>query len=341
MIYTNTEQHGDKFLHILDDAFRNASSVSVASGYTSIDIINRYKDDFVRIAQAGGRSRLMVGMAFYEGLSQSKLDTLNTLSNELQAIDEQNGVFVCFVRKYHGKVYKFDVGTSEKIYMGSSNFSRSGLSENIEATLPVTDEDSSRSVSQFLDFLFSEEMAVHIGKADIVVPGSRKYKDRVSLQTLSDLDRYDPASVDTASLEYFEYDLTRVADNEKSNLNVYFGKGRWSRTTGLIKPRPWYEVELIANRELNSLPIYPRGSFKGYTNDGYIIPMKTSSETSNFKNIRSEGNLKLFGMWLKNKLQESGALVPLTPVTIDTLDQYGKTIIRFYKISDGNYFIEF
>lgn len=341
MIYTNTEDYGSNLLHILDDAFRASDSVSIASGYTSLDILNRYKDAFIRIAQNGGQSRLLVGMAFYEGLSQSKLDMLNSLSNELQAIGEGNGVYVCFVRKYHGKLYKFHNGSTENIFIGSSNFSRSGLSQNIEATVPVTDRESTDSISSFLDFLFSPEMSVHIGKAEIVVPGSGKYRERVSLQTLSDLDRYDPASIDTSGLDYFDYDLTRVVENEKSNLNVYFGKGRWSRTTGLIRPRPWYEVELIADRELNRQPIYPRGSFKAYTNDGYILPMKTSSETSNFKNIRSEGNLKLFGMWLKNKLQESGALQPLTPVTMDTLDQYGRSVIRFYKISDGNYFMDF
>ena len=41
--------------------------------------------------------------------------------------------------------------------------------------------------------------------------------------------------------------------------------------------------------------------FKGYTNDGYIIPMHTSGQKN--KNLESTGSLQIFGMWLKGKLQ--------------------------------------
>ncbi|MBI5220821.1 MAG: NgoFVII family restriction endonuclease [Candidatus Liptonbacteria bacterium] len=103
--------------------------------------------------------------------------------------------------------------------------------------------------------------------------------------------------------------------------------------TGKVTPRPWYEVELIAPREINILPVYPRGPFLAYTDDGYIIPMRTSGD--NFKNIRSSGNLQLLGQWLKGKLQKSGALVPLTPATAETLEKYGNDTIRFYKVREG------
>lgn len=46
-------------------------------------------------------------------------------------------------------------------------------------------------------------------------------------------------------------------------------------------------------------------------------------------------------MWMKTKLQKSGALVPLTPITLDTLDQYGRSSIRLYKISEGKYYMDF
>jgi hypothetical protein len=339
MIYTNTDQYGDKLLHQLDEAFSNSNGVSVASGYTSLDILNRYRDGFVRIAQNGGQSRLLVGMAFYEGLSQSKLDMLNALSNELQLLGEGNGVFVCYVRKFHGKIYKFDNSSKSKIFIGSSNFSRSGLSENIEATIPVVDEASRNSISSFMDYMFNPDMSVVIEKADIIVPGSAKFKQRVSLSTLSDLQRYDPESINLTGLRYFDYSLARVASSEKSSLNVYFGKGRWSRSTGKVKPRDWYEVELIAKNELSRLDIYPKGNFTAYTNDGYVMPMRTSGDY--YKNIRSQGNLRLLGMWIKKKLQDSEALIPLTPVTQDTLDQYGRDSIRFYKLSDTKYYIDF
>lgn len=339
MIYTNTEQYGNKLLDVLDAEFESAKDVTIASGYTSLDIIQRYNDEFIRIAKLGGQSRLLVGMAFYEGLSQRKLDMLNTLSTELQKTAEGNGVYVCYVRKYHGKLYKFDDSRTKKIYIGSSNFSRSGLSENIEATVPLTNDDEVDNASSFLDYLFSEDNSTHINKADIVVPGSSAYKKRVSLDTLSDLERYDPDSIDISNLTYFDYSLSRVAKSEKSSLNVYFGKGRWSRSTGKVVPRDWYEVELIAQNSLSKQEIYPKGDFTAYTDDGYVIPMRTSGDY--YKNIRSKGNLRLLGMWIKKKLQDSGSLVTLTPVTQDTFDQYGKDSIKFYKITDSKYYLEF
>lgn len=335
MIYTNTDNHNGKFLDVVDRSFARAQNVDIASGYTSLDILNKYEADFIRLATNGGRVRLLVGMAFYEGLSQSKLDMLMHMSSDLQALNSSNGVFVCYVRKFHGKIYRFD----DQVFIGSSNFSRSGLSENIEATIPVSDEQNKRSITTFLEDLFHEDMAVHLDKADIVVPGSSKFKQRVSIATLSDLQRYDPSSIKPASLEFFDYSLARVATSEKSSLNVYFGKGRWSRATGKVKPRDWYEVELIAKNELSRQDIYPKGNFTAYTDDGYVIPMRTSGDYH--KNIRSQGNLKLLGMWIKSKLQDSGALVPLTPVTQDTLDQYGRDSIRFHKVSDTKYYVQF
>jgi len=77
------------------------------------------------------------------------------------------------------------------------------------------------------------------------------------------------------------------------NLNVYFGKGRLNSTTGITKPRPWYEIELIASNDLNSLPNYPKGDFLAYTDDGLIIPMRTQGDY--FKNIRSRNSLQIFG----------------------------------------------
>ncbi|MDO8657873.1 MAG: NgoFVII family restriction endonuclease [Candidatus Levybacteria bacterium] len=95
----------------------------------------------------------------------------------------------------------------------------------------------------------------------------------------------------------------------------------------------------MANREITSNPMYPKGDFMAYTDDGYVMPMKTSGDY--FKNIRSRGNLSLLGQWIKGKLQKSGALLPLTPVTQDTLDAYGRNSINFYKMSDDKFYMEF
>lgn len=339
MLWTNTDNLGGSFIKKIEEEFEHSDEVTIASGYVSLDIVKKFYSSFEKIATNGGRARLLLGMAFYEGLTSNKLALLNDLHNCLERVDANSGVFVSYNGKYHGKLYHFKNRDLNNFYVGSSNFSRSGLSENIECTASISDSETQQSLLSFLDFLFSSENAVSIPKAEIVVPGSSEYSRKIALETLDDLPKYDPATIDKSLYPKIEYPLSRIADKEKSNLNVYFGKGRWSRTTGKVVARPWYEVELIANRDITSNPLYPKGDFMAYTDDGYMMPMKTSGDY--FKNIRSRGNLSILGQWIKGKLQKNGALLPLTPVTQDTLDAYSRDSIKFYKISDDKYFMEF
>lgn len=339
MLWNNVGALGGDFFDKVEQEFNSSDAVTIASGYISLDIIKKFSYRFEKIATEGGQARLLVGMAFYEGLSSNKLSLLNNLSAKLENRGTGSGVFVSYNGKYHGKLYIFSNGTNKRYYIGSSNFSRSGLSENIECTAFINDESLKNKLRVFSDYLFHIDNAVSILKADIIVPGTKEYSSKISLKTLDDLHRYDPETIDKTVLPKFEFPLSRIADKEKSNLNVYFGKGRWSRPTGKILARPWYEVELIANKKITSNPLYPKGDFTAYTDDGFLIPMRTSGDY--YKNIRSRGNLSILGQWIKGKLQKSNALIPLMPVTQDTLDIYGRETINFYKISDDKFYMEF
>jgi hypothetical protein len=46
-------------------------------------------------------------------------------------------------------------------------------------------------------------------------------------------------------------------------------------------------------------------------------------------------------MWIKGKLQEAGALSLLSPIDFDTFYNYGRSNLRFYKISEKEYFLDF
>jgi len=338
-MYTNTEVFGGNFKTVLKQEFKTANNIAIASGYASSDIIKEFENDFLAVADKGGSAKLLLGMAFYEGLSQQKLTTLNNLCTNLNKLNNDSGVYVTYKRRYHGKVYHFQNDTDEKVFVGSSNFSTSGTSGNIECTIPVNDVDAKGKIVNFLGYLFSKDNAVSILKADIVVPGTSKYIRRIALDSLDALERYDPQLIDTLILPKLVIPLDRIAEKEKSSLNVYFGKGRLNTKTGIITPRPWYEIELIANSEFTANPLYPKGDFLAYTDDGYIIPMRTQGDY--FKNIRSKNSLQIFGMWLKGKLQKAGALQLLKPVTMDTLIDYGNDTLTMYKISNGKYYLKF
>lgn len=337
--FTNATNYGGTMMETVEREFKRSKDICIASGYISNDVVVNFEPDIYRIVESGGSFKLLVGMAFYEGLTAKKHTLLENVERRLSSYNNGSGIFVSYGRKFHGKVYNFRDDEKSTTYIGSSNFSRSGLSENLECTTLINDPQTLDELNKYIEYLFSKDNAVSVLKAEIAVLGTDSYKQRVSLNTLDDLERYDPRSIDTNTCTSFEFDLSRIAEHEKSSLNVYFGKGRLARSTGKIAPRPWYEVELVAPKAVNQQPDYPRGDFIAYTDDGYIIPMKTSGDYK--KNIRSRHNLKILGQWIKGRLQNSGALIPLTPVTQDTLDQYGSSKIVFYKMSEGRYFLKF
>lgn len=338
-MHTNIQKYGGDFRSILDKEFQTSNNITVASGYASLDIINAFKKPFIEVAKKGGTSRLLLGMAFYEGLGQKKLDAVTKLNTVLRAYNNNSGVFVTNGRRYHGKVYQFDKNQSSNLYVGSSNFSGSGTRGNIECTVPILDNNQKTHLIDFLNDLYSPAYSISIDKAEITVPSKNKIVlDKVS-RVWEGLQTYDPSTISITGLPSFIFPLDRVAEKEKSNLNVYFGKGRWSRASGKVKPRPWYEIELIASIDLNSQLYYPKGDFLAYTDDGLVIPMRTQGDY--FKNIRSKESLQIFGIWLKGKLEKSGVLRKYEPVTLETLEEYGNDKLSFYKIEEGKYFMSF
>jgi len=333
-MFTNLDKHhGGNFRDVLEHNLHSAEKVRIASGYISLHTIQAYNSQLENIARLHGNVQLMLGMAFYEGLSVKQYDACLDLHNRL-SVYANSGVYVAHGRRYHGKIYDFNQGSDNKIFVGSSNFSPSGLAGNIECTVEIIDSLQKSKVNNFLDHLFIN----HAEKIDDVVinTGSRK------VVTLTVNDKYQRLRKHTkvidTSLPHLEIDLERIAEKPSSNLNVYFGKGRES-PAGKIIPRPWYEIEIISPNNINSLPNYPKGDFEAYTDDGLIIPMRTQGD--NLKNLRSKDSLQIFGMWLKGKLERAGVLKKYDPVTIDTLREYGNSHLKLYKIDDKRYFMSF
>ena len=120
---TNIESYGGNFKDTILNEFANADNVSIASGYVGFDTFVLFEKEFIRIANNGGSSRLLLGMALYESMAQKKIDALNALNEKLLKFNNSSGVYVANGRRYHGKVYHFESNQNSNIYVGSSNFS--------------------------------------------------------------------------------------------------------------------------------------------------------------------------------------------------------------------------
>lgn len=337
MLFTNTKSHGGNFDIAFKSELASSASLRIASGYFSLDTLKQYESDI--LSKSSSKScKVLLGMAFYEGLSQKQFDAVKSLNAKMVLRGTDSGFYVTNGRKYHGKIFQ----VNGKTFLGSSNFSCSGFRNNIEATVQCVGEQVD-AIDSFLDDLFSEEFSIPVHYADIPIRGKTKLISDKPKLIWEGLKKHilTPTSPNIHMDKCIAtYDLLSLSEKEKSNLNVYFGKGRLNRNTGIISPRPWYEIEIISNKSITSNPNYPSGSFMAYTDDGYIIPMKTSGDYK--KNLRSEGGLQVFGRWLKGRLEDAGDLDKFTEITPATFLEYGKTKLSLYKMENENsYYMTF
>lgn len=338
MLFSNRDDVKDDIMlgEHLKDLTNAASTVEIAVGYVSSETVRGFEKPFVDATARGAIVRLLVGTAFFEGLPKNTRASLDRLNSELQSYSLNSGVFVPYARKYHGKIYTFRTDGWQRAFVGSANFSPSGLQTNLECTVEIGETNIKTKVLDYIDYLFSPSISTVINKAKVPHRG-------IKIPRVSILERTETRYYNLDSMPYFEIDMSAVAEKPKSNLNTYFGKGRVDRKTGIVAPRPWYEVEIICGKELTSNSLYPKGSFKLITADGFEIPMQTNGDY--YKNMRSTGTskgaLRVFGQWIKGKLEDSGALTQLSPITPETFEVYGKTSMRLYKIDEHTYYTDF
>ena len=132
--------------------------------------------------------------------------------------------------------------------------------------------------------------------------------------------------------------LKNIKNQKASNLNLFNGKGRINKN-GVLTKRDWFEVQLTIPRNITGKTVYPKGSFTAYTPDGYTIQMNTSGDYH--KNFGSEKDLKIFGKWIKSKLQSAKVLKKNQQVTETTLKKYGNHYLTLTKIKAKIYIMTF
>ncbi len=343
--FTNHTKFGGDFKDPLSVQLGSCNSGVIATGYISNTTVKKYEPSILKIIENGGSFDLIVGMAFHEGLKEIQYKTLNSLHEKIRSINPTGGgVKLVYVRKYHGKIYNLTSANKNDIYLGSSNFSETGLWGNLEGTIEVKNKETKDDVLEFLDWLRDDDQSVYIDKAkDFKITDSQSFREGgvVNPKIEShEAGTYDIATIDTSKLPYLDIPLSRNLEaRTRSSFNAYFGKGRLKRTTVKVTPRNWFEGEIIVDAGTIRNELYPKGFFKVITDDGYTFECKTQGD--NFKDLRSTGKLYILGKWIKLKLQVNGALKPLTLVTYETFEKFGQENLRLYKMEENVYFMEF
>lgn len=335
----------------------SCTEFTVATGYVGVPILKKMESKLLAIARRG-KCRIVIGMIFHEGCTQSTKNYLEQLDSRLRSINPVSGIFVTRF-SYHGKVYKVVNNSSAKVFVGSSNFSSASWKGRKEFNIEIDEPQVKAKTLAFINYLISHKDTISLSKHSLKIKakGSKKVSISKNLK-----DYAVPIATYNALPEPIgQFDLRlRVDVNPKSGLNLYFGRGRLVRATGKYEPRPWFEIELAANANEYNTQHYPKsvpkpnrsatskariGKFVAYLKDGqtvYKIDMKVHSDNGkNISSAESSGGRATLGKYIKGKLHNAGLLIEDELITSQTLSDYGRDNITFFKIDDSTYIIDF
>ena len=327
------EYNNSSFSEAFELGVVDADEISIATGYVSEESLLELKAilSFYSDNNQSKSCSLVIGMHGREGFTRPQYEAAVELGNFLK--DKNLGaVFVCTAFRYHGKTYLFSRnGGPVSALLGSSNLSNILDNRQWEVDAKVTEATALKELTQLHTDLTSKACRniLEIDAPESFTETNDLLQDRIGVEK-ADSDMYEKAQ-NTLTGVVFDLPLKTA---EKSNLNVYFGKGRLATKTGAIRPRHWYEVELIVPIEITSSPSYPsRGTvIRVLTDDGWSFTCK--AEGQNSKNFRSENDLRTLGRWIKGRLERAGCLQVGKPVTEEVLQNYGRKSISLQQTED-------
>lgn len=349
-MFTNHQNHGGNFGDEINSILNQVISAEIAVGYFGIYKLKKLKPELLDIARRGF-CKILIGMIYHEGVKNNyERNFLYTFDQELKAINANSGIFIS-TRKYHGKIYKFEMGEATKIYTGSSNLSDGGFSNTLEFNSQLSEVDKINTNS-YLNWLFNNrEISQPLSFIKLKIKSDDKQPSIIATnnrpnnlpttkkKSLIDLIITKQAFPTAQAISSQKITL-RVDEQKESSLNLCFDKGRVKK--GIYTPRKWYEVEITCNKTDITNSNYPKGDFEAYVKNGniyYKINMITAS--SGYKAITSKGNRLILGELIKGKLEEAGLLEVNETITSEILAEYGRDFIELKKFAPNKYYLEF
>ena len=333
-----------KFIDTFYDLLSEADEMDIAVGYVTADSLSELQN----IVEMNNVSKLnlTIGMHYFDLFTAVEYNAAMRLNNFLQE-NSIGGVNLVTSFRFHGKMYSYSKNNQPIAgILGSNNLSSIVESNNrvYEASVLLRDRQNALDMYKFIEQL-NNTSAKNIADLKIETfkqanPLLEHYEDveKVSDDTVSNI---------KSNITKTKFEIPIKGADEgagKSNLNVCFGEGRKDKR-GLVKPRHWYEVELIVPKVLASEEGYPQSRtenacFDVITDDGWKFKCKVSGDYS--KNFRSENDLKILGRWLKGRLENAGVLEVGQPVTSETLQKYGRSTFTLTKTKIENlWFLDF
>ncbi|MCD7728721.1 MAG: NgoFVII family restriction endonuclease [Clostridia bacterium] len=323
---TDSPTFADAFYELLPQT----DELDIAVGYIT-------SDSLIELQRAAELNRvnkvnLIIGMHYFDRFTRTEYRTAKQL-NDFLTQNNHGEVRLVTPFRFHGKLYSFK--QNDNVFagiIGSNNLSSIVDSRNgiYEASMLINDRDSLNKMDNFIREL---NVSSTQNIADLTIEDFNQHNDLLEGQDY--VEKVSAEELFRCMNERTELTFNiPIKDAPKSNLNVFFGKGRETMTTGVIRPRHWYESEIIVSKAITSIQGYPKAntdtaSFNVITDDGWKFRCKVSGDYS--KNFRTEGDLRILGKWLKGRLENADALAVGEPVTRDVLERYGRDYFSLTK----------
>ena len=315
------------------------SELDIAVGYVTADSLVELQK-LVELNDNLHYLMLIIGMHYWERFTKPEYMAAVALHDFLKANDIGDVRLVVPFR-YHGKLYSYsDAQGPLAGIIGSNNLSSivKGGQKVYESSLLVDDRRAAGDIKKFIQDL-SRTSTKSISELEITA-FKKENPVLADLDMVRRLTRYEMGIKNLKNTTYsFDIPLKPYEDAPGSNMNVFFGKGRETKRTGLVRARPWYEVEVIVPKSITSRPGYPGTQgvpteFTVITDDGWSFECNVNGDYN--KNFRSKGGLEVLGKWLKGRMEAEGALKPGDRVTRDTFARYGRSTFTLAKLADSD-----
>lgn len=332
------------FVDAFESLLSRSTEIDIAVGYVTADSLVELQQ-FVALNQNIKHLILTIGMQYIEHFTKLEYNAAQTL-NEYLKNSQKGEVRLVHAFKYHGKLYSYsnENGPFAGI-IGSNNLSSiiDGGTRVYESAVLLDDQKSAVEMHDFIQKL-NQKATKNISELNINQFNTRNHimENQGGVTRASENEKRECFMAKTNVS--FEIPIKPYENSPRSNLNACFGKGRVGKN-GLVKPRHWYEIELIVPKSITSQPGYPKAEtdsaeFTVITDDGWKFKCKVSGDYS--KNFRSEGDLKILGRWLKGRMENEGVLKVGEKVTQETLDKYKRNSFTLTKTKiPGVWYLDF
>lgn len=333
-----------KLREVLIDEFKKAEDIRIATGYVGWSTIEEFYGSLQECVANLGSVKLLIGMAFWEGLSARTFEALARVNKMLKEHNDGSGVYFCVDRRFHGKFYLTERGLDNFYAIGSSNFSHHGVDSNHEANLAEWNSKAYTALSRYFRNLM--DRAVGFEDVNIHIKGKKSdYIDSASLKPTSIFFDVAKSPVSFA---------LPIKITPKSNINLYCGAGR-KNSSGKYSLRPFFEVEINISKVIaggrisrfipNLIEPY---RFRVVTDTQNVMDAVIKRKFSKGNQNQNAGFHKTggdfftekrveLGRYIKGHLMEQGALNYGQMVTEEMLEECNAQYLLFHKIQEDVY----